>query len=343
MKMKAKEIARLLGVSPSTVSLVLNNKPGVGDETRQQILTLLRENNYDVPEVETTPVPDRNIQFIIYKKHGMVVSDTPFFSVLIESIHRAARAAGFNLIITYVDELQDDISSLLIQIDKTRPAGLLILATEMISEDVDTFKYLRSPMLLLDNQFADQDLDAVCINNADGVLKAVSHLISLKHENIGYLDSKVRINNFEQRLRYFRTYLSEQKTALAEGNIFQLTPTMDGAYLDMKTCLSLCKDMPSALFAANDMIALGAARALKEAGYRIPEDISLIGFDDIAFCEMSEPPLTTIHVYNRHMGTAAVRRLVELIEQPAIEIQKTYISTRLIARNSTRSAANDRV
>lgn len=335
MKMKAKEIAKLLGVSPSTVSLVLNNKPGVGEETRQQILTLLRENNYDVPDVKAVNTADRNIQFIIYKKHGMVISDTPFFSVLIESINRAARAADYNLIITYIDENQDDIPSVLIQIDKSRPAGLLILATELTSKDVEKFKYLRYPMLLLDNQFADQDIDTVCINNADGVFKAVGHLLSLKHEEIGYLNSKIWISNFEQRLRYFRTYLLEQGTALAEGNIFALTPTMDGAYLDMKTSLSMCKDMPSALFAANDIIALGAVRALKEAGYRIPEDISIIGFDDIAFCEMSDPPLTTVHVYNQHMGGAAVKRLVDLIEEPTMEVQKTYISTRLVLRSST--------
>lgn len=338
MKMKAKEIAKLFGVSPSTVSLVLNNKPGVGEETRQQILKLLRENNYDVPEVEAKPAPDRNIQFIIYKKHGKVVSDTPFFSILTESINRAARAADFNLIITYIDENQDDIPSILVKIDKTRPSGLLILATEMTSEDIDKFKYLRYPMLLLDNQFANQDIDTVCINNADGVYKAVSHLVSLRHEDIGYLNSKVWINNFEQRLRYFKTYLLEHGFALKEGNIFQLDPTMDGAYLDMKTYLSMCKDMPTALFAANDIIALGAARALKEAGYQIAQDISIIGFDDIAFCEMSDPPLTTVHVFNQNMGSTAVRRLIELIEQPTIQIQKTYISTHLILRGSTRTA-----
>jgi len=337
MKMKAKEIARLLGVSPSTVSLVLNNKPGVGEETRQQILKLLKENNYNVPDIPTEHVPERHIQFIIYKKHGKVISDTPFFSVLIESINRAARTADFNLIITYVDENQDDIPSILVQIDKTRPAGLLILATEMASEDINNFKYLGCPMLLLDNQFADQDIDTVCINNADGVYKAVSYLVSLQHKEIGYLDSKVWINNFEQRLRYFKYHLLKYGAVLPEGNIFQLTPTMDGAYLDMKTYLSLGKDMPSALFAANDIIALGASRALKEAGYQIPQDISIVGFDDIAFCEMSDPPLTTIHVYNQHMGSVAVKRLVELIEQPSIEIQKTYISTHLILRSSTRS------
>jgi len=338
MKMKAKEIAKLLGVSPSTVSLVLNNKPGVGDETRQQILRLLRENNYDVPDDIDEQVPNRNIQFIIYKKHGKVVADTPFFSVLIESINRAARSANFNLIITYIDEGQDDIPSILVQIDKTKPSGLLILATEMTSEDINLFKYLRYPMLLLDNQFDNQEVDTVCINNADGVYKAVMHLLSLNHADIGYLNSKVWIKNFEQRLRHFKSYMLEQGISLPEGNIFHLAPTIDGSYLDMKTYLSLCKDMPTALFAANDIIALGAARALKEAGYQIPQDISIIGFDDIAFCEMSEPPLTTIHVYNQQMGNTAVRRLVELIESPTIEVQKTYISTRLIVRQSTRAA-----
>lgn len=337
MKMRAKEIAKILGVSPSTVSLVLNNKPGVGDETRQQVLKFLRENDYDVPDYFPQKPVNRNLQFIIYKKHGRVISDTPFFSVLIESINRAARDADFHLIITYLSEKQDDIPSVLLQIEKTRPSGLLILATEMEEKDVDWFNYLHYPMLLLDNQFDSKDIDTVGINNADGVYKAVRHLLNAGHREIGYLNSKIWIHNFERRLKQFKSCMLEHGAALTEGNIFNLDSTVEGAYLDMKAYLARCKDLPTALFAANDILALGALRALKEAGYRVPEDISLVGFDDMSFCDMSEPPLTTVHVYNQQMGSAAVKRLVELIEQPAAEIQKTYISTKLVVRKSTRA------
>lgn len=335
MKLKSKDIAKLLNVSPATVSLVLNNKPGVSNETRQKILEILQQNSYDFSNHTAAPHMTKNIQFVIYKKHGKVVSDTPFFSMLTESLNRSARLAGFNLLITYMDEKQDDIPAILEALEQSSPTGLLILATEMTAKDLVPFKKLHCPMLLLDNQFDNQDIDTVCIDNADGVCKAVQYICSLNHRDIGYLNSKVWISNFERRLFSFRSSVSEYGIPLKESNIFRLDSTLEGAYHDLRSILERCHDMPTALFAANDIIAMGASRALREAGYRIPNDISIIGFDDMPMCEACDPPLTTIHVYNQQMATVAMKRLTELIQSPSVEVQKILIGTRLVIRKST--------
>lgn len=334
MKLRAKDIARILGVSPATVSLVLNNKPGVGDETRQRILQMLEENGYNIRPQDTPAAHSDNIHFIIYKKHGKVVSDTPFFSVLTESIHRAARNHKYNLIVTYIDEKQDDIEAAVKAVNESDPAGVLLLATEMHRKDLAPFQKINCPLLIVDRQFDSQDLNMVCIDNGDGVCKAIQHISSLNRSNIGYLNSKIWIDNFEQRLRWFRSYALEYNIPLHDGNIFQLDPTIEGAYNDMKAYLTRCKDMPQTLFAANDIIAIGACRALTEAGYRIPEDISIIGFDNMSLCELCNPPLTTIHVYNQQMGAVAVKRLCELINGEEQGVQKILIGTKLVKRQS---------
>ncbi len=338
MKLKSKDIANILGVSPATVSLVLNNKPGISEDTRQKIISYLEENGYNTSHLyQTEETAGKTIQFIIYKKHGKVVGDTPFFSELIESINRAAREDGYNLTITYMDETKDNIPSLVDMIKKNNPAGLLILATEMASEDINIFRGLGLPMLLLDSTFDNQDIDTVCINNADGVYKAVDYFVKNGYKEIGYLHSNIWIYNFEQRMLRFKQYMSDLNLHLPKEHFFNLEPTVEGSYRDMTKLLKERRDIPQAFFADNDIIAFGAIRALKEAGIRIPDDIAVIGFDDTPYCELLVPKLTTIRVFKQQVAVTAVNRLIECINHTANCIQKTYISTELIVRDSVKN------
>lgn len=360
MKMKSKDIARILGISPATVSLALNNKPGISEETRKRIFDLIKENGGQIPSsalgsrdfgrqgeagenhplemdrklLSGADVLNRHLQFVIYKKHGHVVSDTPFFSTLIEAVTREAGNYGYTLTITYVDEQKDSVASAAEQIVRTAPAGILLLATEMKAQDVDAFKGCGVPLLLLDSQFDTQDIDTVCIDNRDGVYKAVDYLASLGYGEIGYLHSNVWINNFEQRLHHFRSCCRDRGLNLSEDHLFSLESSAEGAYRDMVRILSQNPSLPPALLADNDLIACGAIRALKEYGFRIPEDVAIVGFDDLPLCEIMDPPLTTVRVFNQGMGRAAVRRLLYIIGHPQEEIQKTYIGTKLVVRKS---------
>lgn len=337
MKLKSKDIAKILGVSPATVSLVLNNKPGISTDTREKIISYLEENGYNTSHLyQREESTGKTIQFVIYKKHGKVVGDTPFFSELIESINRAAREDGYNLTITYMDETKDNIPSLVELIKKENPAGLLILATEMSASDITIFSKLDLPMLLLDSQFDSQNVDTVCINNADGVYKAIQHLVDKGHKTIGYLHSDIWIYNFEQRMLRFKHYMNDKNLSLPKEYFFNLEPTVEGSYRDMKKLLKERKDIPHSFFADNDIIAFGAIRALIEAGYKIPEDISIIGFDDTPYCELLTPKLTTIRVFKQQVAITAVNRLISIINNSSCCIQKTYISTELITRESVR-------
>ena len=326
----------MLGVSPATVSLVLNNKPGISEETRNKILAILDKNGYDISGLRSGQADsNKSIQFIVYKKHGKVVSDTPFFSQLIESLNRATRQENYNLVITYINEQTDDITAILKNIAQTSPHGLLILATEMAAKDVEHFRALKLPMLLLDSQFDSQDVDTVCINNSDGVLKAVDHLIGLGHTDIGYLHSSIWISNFEQRMIRFRRCMTEHNFEFNDDKLFLLEPTIEGAFGDMQKLIKERGKIPRALFADNDIIAFSAIRALKDAGYRLPEDVSVVGFDDTPYCNLLEPKLTTIKVFKQEMAVTAINRLIDRISGAASCIQKTYISTEFVKRDST--------
>jgi LacI family transcriptional regulator, purine nucleotide synthesis repressor len=335
MKTIMQDIARLAGVSPGTVSNALNNKKGVGKETRDKIFKIAQELGYDR---SSNKEECKIIRLIIFKKHGYVVSDTPFFSVLIEGIERECRAEGYEILVSHIIHNEHDKGDIKELLNQNQVAGVLLLATEMDEEDMGLFVEMNIPIVLIDSYFKEAEFDHVLINNVQGAYQAVKYLIENGHTEIGCLCSSKPIKNFYYRHEGFKEALIESNLKINKEHEFFIEPTLEGAYRDMKEIL---KDntikLPTAYFAFNDIIALGAMRAMKEIGILIPEQVSIVGFDDMPFCEISSPRLTTIRVKKQYIGKTAVRRLIEKIaEQDEVNV-KVEIATELIQRESVKS------
>ena len=341
MSIRAKDIAKKLGVSTTTVSLVLNNKPGVGDKTRERVLKEIESMGFETNIKLKPSVSLKSIRFILYKKHGLVVGDTPFFSKLIESIEGEAKVNGFNIIISYLNKEQNtqEYVKQFEQDDNT--AGIMLLATEMTREDVEPFRKSYLPMLALDNCFGDVDIDCVQIDNVQGAYSAVNYLVKCGHKDIGYIHSSAYLHNFEQRFQGFKAALAENGLEFDEDNVIPLEPTIEGAYRDMKKYLEEGNKPPKAIFSDNDILAMGASRALKEEGCKLPEDVSMIGLDDMPYCTMMRPQLTTVKVNNSSMGIVAVRRIADMINGRTDETVKILIRTSLVIRKSVLEIKND--
>lgn len=335
MAIRIKEIAEKANVSTATVSLVLNNKPGVGDITRNRILNLIDEMGYKTNILSKPALRDKGvIRLIIYKKHGYVVSDTPFFSVLIEAIETESKKDGYQLMITYLNNSENELAEMIHLLKADLQSGIILLATEMNFNDITLFKNLNMPLVVLDSYFTGLRCNTVIINNVEGAYEAVTHLLQNGHKQIGYLKGAVAINNFKEREEGFYKAMSDAGLEINKSQIFSLESTMEGAYRDM--CVFL-EDKPiesTAFFADNDIIALGAMKALKENGYKIPEQVSIIGFDDLTYCRMAEPPLSTIRVYNDNMGKRAIQLLKQEFELKGSEWIKIQVGTRLMERES---------
>lgn len=333
MKTIMQDIARLAGVSPGTVSNALNNRKGVSKNTRERVLKVAEELGYDRNSKEESRV----IRFIIFKKHGYVVSDTPFFAGLVEGIERECRAEGFEVLVSHIiynEHNDDDIQEI---IKQEQIAGVLLLATEMNEEDLESFEKLSVPVILLDSYFNNADFDHVLINNCKGAYEAVNYLIKSGHIEIGCLGSSKPIKNFNYRYEGFRDALTEASLRVHQEYQLFLEPTLEGSYRDMKERLKSKElKLPTAFFAFNDIIALGAIRAMKENGISIPEQISIIGFDDMPFCEISMPRLTTIRVHTQYIGKTAIRRLIQKISEQDQQNLKIEINTELVERESVK-------
>ncbi len=215
-------------------------------------------------------------------------------------------------------------------------SALLVLATELEETEARRFEEAISPVVMLDNWYEKLHFNSVLIDNVDSASRAVRYLIEKGHRKIGHLKGSYGINNFSYREEGYARALRECGLPVDPEYTFALTPSMEGAYADMSSILQREPELPTAFFADNDMIALGAVRALQQNGYSVPEDVSVVGFDDLPFCAISSPPLTTIQVYNRELGCAAVRRLMEIAKYGATYCTKIQVESAFVERESVR-------
>ena len=334
MSVTAKELAARLGLSEVAVSLALNNRPGVSTATRRRVFEAAREAGYDFSRKALSPGAGRGlICFVIYKKSGAVVDDTPFFSALSEGVSLGCKQAHYDLIIRYLYE-DEDLENQIAGLRTGGFDGILLLATEMDESSLKPFASFKIPVVLVDAYFERQDFDCVLINNVQGAYLAASWLISKRKTQPGYLRSSYRIENFNQRADGFYKALRDHGMSPTKSPVHLLTPSQEGAYEDMKALLAAGEEPAGAYFSDNDHIAVGVMRAFKEAGYRIPEDIAVVGFDDLPICEYLSPPLTTVEVPKQYLGEMAAKRVIERIDNKNSLPLKIETAVRLKKRKS---------
>ncbi len=331
-KNKIADIAKAVGVSPGTVSNALNNRKGVSERKRNAILEMAKKMGY---ERSFTKKDDKTIKFIQVKKHGAVVSDTYFFTEVMHGIEKECRNHGYNLLMANINLTEVGKSEAASYFQKDESSGMVILATELCNNDLDIFSNIDIPFVMLDNCFRDSEFDCVLMSNEDSVFKVVKFLVDMGHRRIGLLNSSAYINNFYYRKKGFYSAMNDYNLKVRENDVFCISSTIEGSYQDMLKALEQTSDLPTAFFAENDIIAFGAMRALNEKGYKIPQDVSIVGFDDMLFCETSSPRLTTIHVDKNGMGALAVQRLIEKIEKKGIMTPtKTQVRNKIVVRDS---------
>jgi len=329
MKPNIKMISEITGFSSATVSNALNRKRGVHKETSERIFEVAKQCGYfGERRID-------NITFVIFKASGLIVTETPFFASLIEGVEAEGRARGYNTNICSINKSDADYRERLLDLSNNDTTAILLLATEMEEEDVKVLDTALAPIVILDNWFEDTFFNSVLINNVDSARKAVKHLVQNGHRKIGYLAGNTRIKNFCLREEGFLRALADCGLECNPEFKFLLSTTPDKAYDDMLRVLEKKPSMPTAFFADNDIIALGAMKAMQKHNIQMPEEISVVGFDNLPFSGLSTPALTTIHVFKQEMGKEAVQLVLEQIKYNKNQIKmKIEICTDLVERDS---------
>lgn len=279
--MNIKYIAKLSGVSTTTVSRVLNDSPYVSDKTREKVLQVIEENDYIPNKIA------RNLHKQFSNKIGVIVADisNEFFSSAISGISQVMDDNGFQVLFYNTDEDLKKESKALYSIFEERLSGLII--SPVSSKDKNTLEKLKKlkdkmkvPIVLLDRDIEGINLDAVFVDNGFGSKRAVNALIEEGHENIAIITGPITSTPGNYRYRGYIDALKENNLPIKEEYIVSGDFKISMAYEKTRELLNL-KNPPTAIFLSNNMTSLGALKYLKEKGYKIGEDISIIGFDEI--------------------------------------------------------------
>lgn len=335
-KVNLAEISKRTGYSIATVSNALNGKRNVSERAAERIRDVAREIGYQRSRSLTA------IRLITARRTGSIIDESTFHPSVIAGVEAAARRRGADVLFSTLDlEDRDEARR---QVSKTcsdPSCGIILLGTEMEEEDFSLFGGAFAPIVLLDAWSNSIDFDAVLISNESSAYHATSYLVHHGHRQIAYLAGRDRIPNFHERGRGVRLALRDAGLPHSEREVSRLevSSTLAGAEADVAAWLARNPELPSAFFADNDIIAIGAMRAMASAGLSVPGDISVIGFDDIDLAAAVSPALTTIRVPRTEMGEAAVDRLFEKCRSPQSYILKSEICTTLVERESVADRA----
>lgn len=336
MSSTVKNVAKLAGVSATTVSLVMNGKSGISQETRTRVIQAAKTLNYTQRVVHSAKGDALGtLRFLKIAMHGHTVNrdHNTFISDYIDGMSREASASGYKLeIVSFEGEPVEAIVS---SQAGNGVDGLIVLGTELTEQDINLLQALPAPFVVIDSFFDVLECNFVNMNNKDAVYKIIAYFIERGFRNIGFIASNVQTVNFQLRKDAFIEGMKAFGLNFSARDIITVDSTYDGAYQDMRSKLNNGLVVPECYFCTNDIITYGCIKALREFNVRIPQDISVIGFDNLPMSATMEPPLTTIDVSKTKIGYLAIRLLDELIhaedKQPAVKI---LVGATLVTRDS---------
>jgi len=332
MSSTLKNIAEKTGFSVSTVSRVLHdksNKYKISEETQAIIQQAAKESGYRVNALA------RGLRLQKTYEIGVIVPDisNPFFAALIKSIAGELRKRGYNFIVYDTDEDITSERSAIKSLLEKRVDGFVIAAVGQEFSHIQKIKNSDIPVVMVDRCFDELDFDSVSVDNEKGALLAVDYLINEGHKRIAFIQGLPGTYANETRLQGYKNALISAGIAVDEhliaGDDFR---SLNG-YLETKLLLKL-EDRPTAIFTAGDLIALGALEACHESKVKIPEDISLITFDDPVFASYLSPALSAIEQPVIKMAEMAVAMLYRRMKNPYDERRKVLLEPKLNIRSS---------
>ncbi len=332
MPITLKELSQLAGVHPSTVARVLQNDPRqrVSEELRARIMTLAREHQYRPNSVARSLRTKRSAVL------GTLIPDisNPFFGSVLRGMEDAAAARDYSIILANTDDLPAREANGLAMLRERQVDGLLLATARRNDPAIERLAAERMPFVLVNRHTSPITPNTVVPDDYAGACAAVGHLLGLGHRRIAHIAGSDEISTAYLRRQGYLDTLQSYGAPVDPALLVTGDFREQGGYDAMRALLDL-NDPPTAVFAVNDLAALGALHALSDAGLRAPDDISMVGFNDMFHATYITPRLTTIQVPDRAMGAHAVERLLAMILDDVWPESPLLLPVTLVARETS--------
>lgn len=337
MKLTIREIANMAGVSVTTVSQILNNKGSrFSEATKKKVLEIVEEYQYK-PDFFASNIITRHSKTI-----GMIVPDVTdfFFSKVVEGVETYLNSLGYMILLCNSKHSEEKETKYVTELLHRSVDGIILATPNVLPEDHVLKKHRQSdfPVVLIDRGINTRDEGQLLVEEFEGASQAVEYLIANGHQHIGMLKETHGYYQLTERLAAYRAVLEKHQLPVNEDYIQSGELTLKGGYRAAKEVLK--NKEVTAIFCGNDEMAIGAYQAIYEKNLRIPEDISVIGFDGLEISEYLAPSLTTVYQPAFDIGYYAAKFLVEAIHEEVEKIPNKTFETTFIERNSTRMIDN---
>ncbi|ELA8380796.1 substrate-binding domain-containing protein [Vibrio parahaemolyticus] len=328
-----KDIAKLAGVSTSTVSHVINKTRFVSEEISERVNNAAKELNYYAPSALA-----RSLKVNRTKTIGMLVttSTNPFFGEVVKGVERSCYHKGYSLILCNTEgdneRMRQSINTLL----QKRVDGLILMCSSLEGERIDVFeRYPDIPVVVMDWGPMLFTSDKIQDNSLRGGYLAAKYLIDCGHTEIGCITGPLIKHQAQMRYEGYKRAMNEAGLEFNANWIIESDFECEGGYQAFKK-MAERGTLPSSIFVSNDMMAMGVINAANELGIKVPDDLSIIGYDDIHIAKFMSPSLTTIHQPKYRLGQAAVETLVRRLDDQSNEAQVVQLEPTLVVRNSVK-------
>ena len=346
MKVKSVEIARKLNISKATVSLVLNGKPGVSEETREKVFRCMEELTAEkaMNTVETTKehlsgmlsAEKIIMQIVVDNKLNIAInSEMDLWTDVYSLTEKALKRKGYSLVLFFANN-EEEIEQAVMKANDPAVAGVILTATEMREDQLKPFRKIRKPMVVYDNEFG-SEYSCFVIDGVAAIRNSIDYLVERGHKNIKYLSHSDDIYNFLQRRAGFRAGLRKNNLELKQDSMIPMGRCIDEIYKNMKKYLETSNELPDACIMENYQVSIGVMRAFREKHIHVPDDVSLIGFDELPSYLTGDFPLTTIKAVHRERAKVLVMFLEKEIQGKLDEKYKVLSNCTLIEGDSVKN------
>jgi len=325
-----RDVARRAGVSVATAARALGGYGYVSDPTRARILRAARTLDYHPNAIARSMIKGRTHTLAV------IVSDNanPFFASVVRGIEDVVLAEGYAIVLCNADEDPDKEAMYLRTVRQKRVDGLIISPSGGSASALRSMLAGGTPIVQIDRRLPRLAADAVLIDNRAGVRAAIEHLIRLGHRRIGIISGPRRLYTGRERLEAYRATLRDAGLRFDDELVLEGTFKEQSGYELVGRFLCL-RRRPTAIFVANNLMTIGALLGLKEAGVRIPDEMAVVGFDDMDWAPILTPPLTAVAQPGYELGAAAGRLLLERLQAPRKDRSRTVVfQPRLVVRES---------
>jgi LacI family transcriptional regulator len=329
-----RDVAKRAGVAPITVSRVINNSGYVNEQTRARVEAAIADLGY-VPNVLARSLRSRRTDTL-----GLILTDisNPFWTTVARGVEDAASDAGFNVILCNTDESEVEQDKYLHVLVQKQVDGVLLVPARSAVEPIKFIQSQNTSVVVLDRRIPNSQTDVVRCDSEGGAYQLTCLLLSLGHRRIAMLSGPRGVSTAEDRVAGYRRALKEAGLDVDSAMVYYGEFSLESGY-DMTLQVLARTPRPSALFASNNFIAIGALRALRDTGLRVPEDLALVGFDDLPADLVVDPFLTVAAQPAYEMGRQATELLLaRLSEKAPAAYQEIVLPTEIVVRESSGQA-----